>query len=300
MPEPALLEYLSSFRDEVVHHCPNFGNAGDALIAHATYQLFQKCGVRYKHISRRGSAKGKVIMFGGGGNLVDYYVSGALRIAKFHREAKKLVILPQSINAHEDVLRKLGSNVDIICRERASFEFAKREAPSANVMLMDDLAFSVDTADTMKPLGVGNWIDPVFWAYRLKCAIAKPLLSTGGKPTKVDGVRKVVHCFRTDVEKTNRPLPPGNVDAARIFEIGYLHGETYARLVSHSFLHFLNQFDEIHTNRLHGCIGGILLGKTVYLHPNRYYKNQRVYEYSIRDRFPNVHWVDEPRLVASQ
>jgi len=54
----------------------------------------------------------------------------------------------------------------------------------------------------------------------------------------------------------------------------------------------LDLFDEVRTNRLHDAICAGLLGKRVKMYPNSYFKNRAVYEFSMRDRFPDVEWVE--------
>jgi exopolysaccharide biosynthesis predicted pyruvyltransferase EpsI len=67
--------------------------------------------------------------------------------------------------------------------------------------------------------------------------------------------------------------------------------EPWARAVSYSILRFLKDFDEIHTNRLHICIAGALIGIKVHFYPNSYWKNRAVYEHSIKGRYENVQWM---------
>lgn len=58
-------------------------------------------------------------------------------------------------------------------------------------------------------------------------------------------------------------------------------------------LAYLDQFDQIVTNRLHiGILAG-LLHKEVDFYPNNYFKNKAVYEFSMRDQFPHVRWHGE-------
>ena len=50
----------------------------------------------------------------------------------------------------------------------------------------------------------------------------------------------------------------------------------------------INKYSIINTNRLHGAIGGSLLNKHVKFYPNSYWKNQEVYNYSLRKNFPKT------------
>ena len=72
-----LRSYLRALGPEVVHFHPNPGNGGDALIALATLQLFDECGVRYRIWRDGDETAGETIVYGGGGNLVPPYPSCA-------------------------------------------------------------------------------------------------------------------------------------------------------------------------------------------------------------------------------
>ena len=142
-------DYLRSLPADTIYYRPNPGNGGDALIAQATFQLFRECRVRYRVIGPRDDLKDRVLVYGGGGNFVPYYRPCSDFVRAHHRDAKKLVLFPHTIDDHEGLLRELGANVDIICRERTSFNHVIRHAGKANVYLMDDLAFNLDVGRTL-------------------------------------------------------------------------------------------------------------------------------------------------------
>jgi hypothetical protein len=52
----------------------------------------------------------------------------------------------------------------------------------------------------------------------------------------------------------------------------------------------IGSHSRIQTDRLHVAIAGALLGREVHLHPNSYYKNQAVYDYSL-EQYENVTFV---------
>lgn len=54
------------------------------------------------------------------------------------------------------------------------------------------------------------------------------------------------------------------------------------------FLGEISKYTELHTDRLHVCIGGIYLGKKVYLHEGSYFKINRIYRSSIEGVYSNV------------
>jgi exopolysaccharide biosynthesis predicted pyruvyltransferase EpsI len=87
-------------------------------------------------------------------------------------------------------------------------------------------------------------------------------------------------------------VPADNIDVSALLGRA-VHPESAVRVTAGRFLRFLSAFETIHTNRLHVAIAGALLGKTICMYPNRFYKNRAVYEFSLRDRFPNVTWMSQ-------
>jgi len=94
---------------------------------------------------------------------------------------------------------------------------------------------------------------------------------------KPDG-RGHLNAFRRDGESVINAVPEANLD---------LSYNGYATKPLDELLTFLEQYKEINTDRLHIAICAALLGKTVNLFPNSYYKNKAVFDYSL-SRFPNV------------
>ncbi len=277
-----IISYLESFPKETVYYCPNPGNAGDALIASATYQLFDRCGVIYDTISENIRAidnldflKDKIVMYGGGGNFVKYYKHAAIALERLHSVAKKLIILPHTISGHEVLLKGFGSHVDLICREEVSFQYVQSVATDANVFLAEDLAIHLDIEELFGRVYCNDFIYPtrIYW----KRAWAQ--------------IKKRLACFRVDDEKTSLLLPIDNIDLSALYGHYINMGKRLeVDEVSYHFLHFIQAFSEIRTNRLHAAIGAALLGKKVYFYPNSYHKNESIYRYSLQEKFPHVKW----------
>ena len=275
--------YLKELAEQgVLFFRPNPGNAGDSLIACATFQLFEEFGIPYRLFDDSSfDPAGKVVVFGGGGSLVPEYRAAWQFVERYHQAAKKLVILPQTISGHEDLLGQLGSNVDVFVREEVSFEHVQRHAPQANLFLEDDLALSLDVsavlaADLPRP----------FRHVPLKQLIRREVALLRAAGCRSD----VLNCFRTDKEKTDLRRPYGNADLSKLFKVGTSTPEE-ALLASHLIFQMLNQYEEVRTNRLHLAIAGALLGKDVKFYPNSYFKNEGVYQFSMKGRFPNVQWM---------
>lgn len=282
-----LESYIAALTDEgLVYFYPNRGNAGDSVIACATYRLFDRLGVAYTTIEdwRNFSSSDKLIVYGGGGNLVDAYKDARQFIELHHRHAKRLVVFPHSVHGHEDLLRDLGGNVEILCREAVSFEYLRSEAPHVKSRLFYDLAFTLSVDSILHdrldiPSGSlrKRWWRDVRkdWRWRLQ--------------TPEQFRRGVLNAFRTDNEKQIERVPMSNFDVSKKFAFDSF-GVLAVNYVTKRFFQFINRFSLVRTDRLHVCIAAALLGKEVEFYANRYHKCEAVWEHSFKSRFDNVIW----------
>ena len=313
MNDSNIRQYLKTFpANEEIYYCSNPGNAGDSLIAQATLQLFKETGLSYKFIPWKQldnfDLKGKTLIYSGGGNLVGLYKQARTVISKYHRHVKKMVILPHTIRNNEDLLRELGENVDIITREEVSYEHVRKNNSKSNIMLMDDLAFSLNVDDILlkKPVGLAGAILLNFlsnFSHDINGdTIPSPKKIFSNNLLEVESYIKrlqnksghhILNCFRTGPEATDILIPADNLDLSKIFAYG-TRSERLIRYASYRLLKFINRYQEIRTNRLHLGIAGALLGKRVKLYPNNYWKCEAIYNYSIKNRFENVEWCAEP------
>lgn len=267
-------------------YCPNAGNAGDSLIAHATFQLFKRQGIPVElYDEARFDPNEKILIYGGGGSFVPEYSAARQFVERYHRAVRKLVVLPHTISGHADLLSQLESNVDLFAREEVSFEYATKCAPNANVFLADDLALDLNVTDVL----ASNFKLP-YWTIPLKQVVRRDTGLLREAVRRARGKTQVLNCFRTDKERTEIRLPFGNMDLSKLFKCGTSTPEQ-ALLATQMLLRMLNRYDEVRTNRLHLAIAGALLGKHVKFYPNSYFKNEAVYNFSLRDRFPNVQWM---------
>lgn len=304
-----LQDYFEEIGEGPILFCPNPGNAGDSAIALGTFQFLDQVGRSCKVVRWDDDfdSTGKLLVYGGGGNLGSpKYEEARHFIEQHHSKADQMVLLPHTVRGNEDLLHQIGENVDIFCRERVSYDWVQKHVASSNVYLADDMAFRIDAeklldqngpswSELMRRLGGGVWqslVDRI------------SLRESGGADFKVNGrlglkaVYQLVRCtvfrgrvlpaMRTDAERTGEALP-GNVDVSRVFEYG-VSPVSRAREATVFLLAYLDQFDRIVTNRLHIGILAALLQKEVDFHPNNYFKNKAVYEFSMRGRFPHVHW----------
>lgn len=308
----AVESFLRSIPTTEIYYCPNPGNAGDSAIATATYQLFDRVGLRYHCVGwdEDFDSEGKSIVYGGGGNLTDNYLHARTFVERHHELAEQLILLPHTIQGHTDLLHQLGPNVHLFCRERRSFEWAREHAAEATVYLDHDLAFRLDP-DAMLERELFAGAEAVKTAINmLGRSVPSSLMSRSGFDYSITGptlpLRKamqasgqvlfslrenksVLFALRTDKERTANSLPSRNIDVSSVFSYGTMPPETAKRATA-GMVSFFSRYDRIVTNRLHGCILAALLGKDVDFYANDYFKNREVYRYSIEGRFTNVNW----------
>ncbi|MBS1190930.1 MAG: Polysaccharide pyruvyl transferase [Rhodocyclaceae bacterium] len=286
----ALAEFLKPLASEEILYVSNPGNGGDALIACATYQRFENLGIRYQCMDLDcppERTRGRILVYGGGGNLVHFYGEARGFILRHHQGARRFILLPHTVRGHGDLLPGLGPNVDIICRDRDSYAYLRGLDMKAEVRLMDDVAFGLDVPAFMAAARARYW--PLVSTRTLAWRNAKRLIRRSLHRLRNPFRLRALNAFRTDGERAGRPLPFANLDVSQVFAADNMTREC-ADEASYRILGFLDGFDVIHTDRLHVCIGALLLGKTVHFHDNSYGKNRAVYEYSMRGRFAKVVW----------
>jgi len=288
---------------------PNPGNAGDALIAHATRQLFDRVGLDYVWVRdfRRLDLRGRVVVYGGGGNLVPLYHTASRVLRWADASAKRVLLLPHTISGHEELLADLGPHTDLICRELVSYDHVRGAVRSAHCHLADDLVFSLDVKATLDTPPVPMSALSLYGRRLLYRIIAPSQRKSVASPRKLRRSERMfasrraelaqgsapggLHAFRTDAEQTGIPVPVDNLDVSRLMAFGTRDADVCHTGALH-LLRYLDLFDEVRTNRLHDAICAALLAKRVKFYPNSYFKNRAVYEFSMRDRFPDMEWVE--------
>ncbi len=278
-----LTRWLCDFaaRADDICYVPNLGNAGDALIASGTRQLFDAIGLRARAVSAARLAKGASAIYPGGGNLIPDYPD----CARFLRQCisvdvKEAVVLPHTIRGHADLLRQLDERFTLFCRDHESLEWCKANARGAKSIFADDLALRLDIR-----------------AQQQRCEGLLPLLELGLRTAQsgrlfqylrwrryvqsIQPVNGTLTVFRADSVANSRH--PGNrhLDIPDYYISAYTHrGE--AEFVSRDLLDTVARADVIVTNRLHVGMAGVLLHKRVHLYDNSYGKIHDVYRSSLK------------------
>jgi exopolysaccharide biosynthesis predicted pyruvyltransferase EpsI len=255
--------FLKQYTGKEVVYCANPGNAGDALIAHATFQLFEKLNIKLQIIRHEEIVHDKIIFYAGGGNLVEgKYENAYYFINNNFRQNREIILLPHTVHGYDELLLS-AKNLTIFCREKISYQnLAAIGFPSERLFLAHDMAFLLSKTE--------------FQDYLMN-----------GKGT--------ANCYRTDKESA-RPfdMPNDNRDISLSWNGELWHRPDFAKNVTHSLASYLSAFETVKTDRLHVAILAAIIGKKVVLYPNNYFKIKAVFEYSIKEAFDNVVLIENP------
>ncbi len=277
-----------------VIYFPNPGNLGDALIAAATVQQFEKYGIEYSIASNDYFKKfdpSFLYVYGGGGNLIPAYPSCRTVLERLSSVGATAIVLPHSTYGMDQLLSGYGGELFFFCRERPSFRRVSASINQGGAYLYDDVALSLDLSDTRFS--------------RLKFMRKMLRQASQSRPDPVSGEGgATLFAFRKDGETTGiaerlsglgRPnfdlsssLPTKGVVQAFLLN-------TPALFDSISwFLSYISTADKIYSDRLHVCIAALLLGKKVYAYDNNYGKLNAVANFSLKKRFSNRLTVVQP------
>ena len=105
-----------------------------------------------------------------------------------------------------------------------------------------------------------------------------------------------LHAFRTDEEGRGTEIPKGNRDLSleNIIPKFPENTQSLAGIVetSRAIFKAIEPFSTVKTNRLHIAIASALLGKKTIMKKNSYFKNRAIYQYSIKQNFSNVKFIN--------
>ncbi|MBT0719874.1 polysaccharide pyruvyl transferase family protein [Rosenbergiella collisarenosi] len=237
----------------------NPGNAGDGVIASATYDFFEKFNLDFEmySASAKYNPNEHVLVFGGGGNLIEgLYREGRDFLEDNLSSFAKVLIFPSTIKGYSDFFREHEDKFVVFCREQTTYEYILSLGYDGNsCYLTDDMAFYLDLKK----------------------------YTSGASVTK-----ESCNCFRTDGESSFETGHENNHDISLTWNGDYWDNKDLARNSTRCMINFLESYSTINTDRLHVSILGCLLDKKVNFYPNSYYKNQAVFNYSILNKFQKV------------
>jgi exopolysaccharide biosynthesis predicted pyruvyltransferase EpsI len=254
-----ILEFLKQYENKEIVYIPNPGNAGDSLIVYGTFLTFNKLKIKYKIGDKNKKYKNKLLFYAGGGNLIGVYKDCKNFLLK-NKDENDIVILPHTVKDEDNLIKNFNNRIKIITREKKSYEYVKKIIKyKNNVFLSKDMAFYIDGIDKYKKKGKG-----------------------------------ICNCIRIDVEKTNKKIPKKNNDISITLKKNLkwknanVDDFETVKKISMDVFNYLSKYEVINTNRLHISIAGALLNKKVNLYKNNYWKNEEMYKYSLKDKYPFV------------
>ena len=255
-----LLAFLASLAGQHIHFFPKSGNAGDGLITHATYELFERFNIAYTTYHQSETAPSEPVVIGGGGNLIEGRYTDVADLIRRH-SPRKIVLLPHTVVGYADIVAKTHDNLTLFLRDSVSHALALANGASeANTFLSHDLAFFLE--------------DEHFAKFQRR-----------GKG--------VLHALRQDGESAGAlPIGRNNLDLSLSWNGDLWTDRGSCRASTESLASYIAQYDSVLTDRLHISILSSMLGKRVALLPNAYFKNRAIYEHSMRSRFPRTQFIN--------
>ncbi|MEM7526903.1 MAG: polysaccharide pyruvyl transferase family protein [Pseudomonadota bacterium] len=249
------------------------GNAGDALIACGTHQVFEAHGLRLvEHPVETPLPDGASVVIAGGGNFVPYYDHVAAFLEAGIGRLGQIVLLPNTVRGNEDLLSRLPSTCLIVVRDLESYAHCEVHLQAAELALCPDMAFAWTRAGhraALRSALPSALTRPYAWRYLAKCALAfrqaRALRRAGGR----------LYALRTDAEATGRAVPEGNIDLSEVFRPRRVD-RVNALMAVEALCRFMEPFEEVETSRLHIAVMAAHLGKRVKVSDNAYGKLRAV------------------------
>ncbi len=246
---------------------PNGGNLGDNLIAAATIQRLDRSGLRWEFMrgGKETVSNEDVLIYGGGGSLVDLYRGGIDCVRFLQSLGRPVVVLPQTVRGHQDFWEACLP-LTLFCRDQVSFDYASRYK-QIEVLAADDMATHLDMDD------------PLF----------HPIVTYHKHMTARDEMAgRSLNAFRRDGESSASDLAAkGSVDLSEL-SFPRLKDKTDIYASAVLFLMSAAGHRLVRTDRLHVSVAASLVGAEVELFDNNYGKNGDVFRFTLRDRFPKI------------
>lgn len=247
-------------------YIPNPGNIGDMLIASATYDFFDRNGLKYQPFNKHKKIR-KNIVYGGGGIWTADYEKDWCKFLPWFQKAERVVILPGSFNNCQKLIDILDERFVVFCREKRSYDYLQQANTKAKILLNHDMAFRLKQMPKhMRITGKG---------------------ATVLKSVSFQSIPQTAFFMRVDRESAGKYKT--DLDVSDITYGMHYDKRDWIDFCTGLMLAVVNRADVVVTDRLHVAIAGLLTGKEVYMLDNTYGKLSAVYEHSMK-QFKNVHF----------
>ncbi len=274
--------------DYVFLELPYYTNIGDTLIWQGTEDFLKtiphKCLYRcsfdtfeYKQLD-----SDVVILLQGGGNFGDLYPRhNAFRnkIIELYPN-NRIIILPQTVYyrgsrmlANDPIIMRQHKDLYICARDQYSYDFLKRYRFGRQVLLVPDMAFCIDFSKQQ------DAILPQTERVLLFKRIDKEKVDTSNiVPEQYKNLFDMQDWvgYETDTEEFSKLK--NFIKEKRYAEADVYAINTYLPTRVKEGIQMISPYKIIYSNRLHGSILSILLGKEVTIIDNSYGKNAQFYD----------------------
>lgn len=279
-----------------VLYCPNPGNAGDALIVSATWQCFDRLGLRPRVTKPNLGLRSRVtkpkrfpkqahIILAGGGNLVPPYrdISRVLE-ACLEWDVGSCLLLPHTIRNNEALLGRLDGRFTLLCRDLQSLDHVRQHAPLARSLFVDDMALGLEVEVLLERSRslqhrLSLLLDRQWMKRRRKWkhGLAQHQPDAEGR----------LEILRSDVEAKSTTPRLRETDLMQFYRSGH-ENRPGCDQVSADIIKLLGGAKRVLTDRLHVALPATLLGLQVEIMDNNYGKLSAVWKSSLEGRYPNA------------
>lgn len=271
---------------------PNHVNVGDLLIWQGELEFLKRIGINLKYscskefFNEKRIRKRDILLLHGGGNFGDLWEKHQMFreeiISKF--KENKIILLPQTVyfKNPKNILRCVtifSSHPDLtLCaRDKKSYIFLKNNFKENKIIMIPDMAFCIAPNNYKYKLnGKVLYINRKDKEYLIKRNLSFiKYLEIKDWPTIKQGLLLnlplICNAFFDKIKwKVSFKLNINLEDKFYIFK--------NRRKLINKGINFINKYDLIITDRLHGAILSLLLNKKVILLNNSYGKNKNFYD----------------------
>lgn len=237
-------------------YVPNPGNAGDALIAAATLQFFERHGLHYRPFD--GDYSGNVVL-GGGGAFTAQYPKFVRRILRATKVSDRVLVLPSTFRGVDGFLAAIDERFTVFARDEESFGYLRQSGTRARTLLGHDMSLFLTDEIFRRTVSVSV----------LERELQERLFKA------LAGKRGTLRAMRTDMESAGSQQ--GDIDLSKFYYLSENSLPDWIFFGACLFLRAIDRFDTIITDRLHVGIGAILLGKRLTWLDDRYHKIGNIY-----------------------
>ena len=260
--EDVFLQFLRSISGRHVDFFPSPGNAGDGLIAYASYEMFRRYNISVTPRRQEETVDADLVLAGGGGNLVEGRYNQMADIIRRHPHVERIVLLPHTIVGFADILAQTHKNLTVFCREPVSYDLA---------------------------LASGANRDRTFLSQDMALFLADDHFSEFFQPGS-----GTLRALRVDGESAKTvPVGPNNIDLSLSWNGDLWGSGRFSMYVAKSLAAYLARYALVQTDRMHLAILAALLQKQVHLIPNAYFKSEAVFRHSLEKRFPQLRLIGD-------